>query len=114
MVGKTAFKEHKLGCIAGESASDQNITSPEQALVNIDDVDDAFLEVNTCKLLQKEGVLLFLVVSRLIAKRWQILAGTIAAYLHESRRDRTLQESEWIRAVGEEADSILFHVSDLP
>ena len=103
-----------MGCIAGESASDQNITSLEQALVNIDDVDDAFLEVNPCKLLQKEGVLLFLVVSRLIAKRWQILAGTIAAYLHESRRDRTLQESEWIRAVGEEADSILFHVSDLP
>lgn len=114
MVGKTTFKKHKLGCIAGESASDQNITSLEQALVYIDDIDDAFLQVYSCKLLQKEGVLLFLVISRLFAKRWQILAGAITSYLHESRRDRTLQESEWIRAVGEEADPILFHISDLP
>lgn len=112
-MSKATFEKHPLSTVTREATSDENIASLHQTLIDLDKVDNAFLEAYPRELLQEHRVHLFLVQCWLVSERWQVLARAISTNPHECGRDRALQECERARAVGKETDAVLANVCDL-
>ncbi len=114
MVCDSTIQKHSLCRVSSEAAPNQDISRLHEILVDVNDIYNSLGQTVGRELLQKHRIHVFLVKGGLVTESWDVLAVPTATDPHKRRRNRALQISERVRAIGEEAKAIFAHISDLP